>query len=94
MASVIKLAFQLLFSPANHINFRKTILMQPFLKSLVINRSSTGTYYTAVNDINQVAHNYFDSRMFRFTVKYKFGNDQLKTSQHQAGNQEEAGRIK
>ncbi len=57
-------------------------------------RSSTGTYYTTVNDINQVAHNYFDSRMFRFTVKYKFGNDQLKTSQHQAGNQEEAGRIK
>ena len=57
-------------------------------------RSSTGTYYTSVNDISEVAHNYFDDRRLRLTVKYKFGNDQLKTNTHLAGNQEEAGRIK
>ncbi len=57
-------------------------------------RRSTGTYYTSVNGISQVAHNYFDSRVLRLTIKYKFGNDQLKPTAHQAGNQEEAGRIK
>ena len=57
-------------------------------------KSNSASYNTAVNNINQVSNNYFDNRRFTITLKYKFGNDKLKTAQHQAGNQDEAGRIK
>ncbi len=57
-------------------------------------KTNSPIYYSAVNNINQEFNNYFDDRRFKITIKYKFGNDQLKTIQHQAGNQEEAGRIK
>ena len=57
-------------------------------------KTNAATYYCEVNNISQSSNNYFDLRRLNITVKYKFGNDKLKTTQHQAGNLEETSRIK
>ena len=57
-------------------------------------KTNAATYYCEVNNISQSSNNYFDLRRLNITVKYKFGNDKLKTTHHQAGNLEETSRIK
>ncbi|WP_316801022.1 outer membrane beta-barrel family protein [Pedobacter frigidisoli] len=45
-----------------------------------------------VNHIRQEYLNYYDSRSFRISVRYNFGNEKVKQSEHRTGNEEERRR--
>jgi hypothetical protein len=45
------------------------------------------------NGIKQEFNNYYDNRMIRFSVRYKFGNDKLSISKRDFGNAEEQSRV-
>ncbi|MBD0402555.1 outer membrane beta-barrel protein [Flammeovirga sp. EKP202] len=51
-------------------------------------------YFTSINNGNkQVASGYYDNRYFRFSVKYKFGNNKISDRSKSMGNQEALRRI-
>ena len=56
-------------------------------------KTATPRVYTEINGIQQIQSNYYDSRQFRVTGSYKFGNSKINRQEHQAGNQEERNRA-
>lgn len=49
-------------------------------------------FSSLINGINQVYHNYYDSRQLRFSVRYNFGNEKIKRQEIKQGNEEERKR--
>ena len=49
-------------------------------------------FSSLINGINQVYHNYYDSRQLRFSVSYNFGNEKIKRQEIKQGNEEERKR--
>ena len=53
-------------------------------------RALSTTYY---NNIKETDKNYFDIRMIRISLSYKLGNKNVKSQQHNTGNEEEKKRA-
>lgn len=49
-------------------------------------------YISMVNGIRQSYNNYYDSRQIKFSIRYIFGNDQIKQQNRKPGNDEERKR--
>ncbi|KUJ60375.1 hypothetical protein AR687_18200 [Flavobacteriaceae bacterium CRH] len=56
-------------------------------------KTEIATYTKYSNGIKQEFRNYYDSQMVRLSLKYKFGNKQLKVQERRFGNEEERSRV-
>ncbi|MEM9687559.1 MAG: outer membrane beta-barrel protein, partial [Bacteroidota bacterium] len=55
-------------------------------------RGENDVFALTVNGVYQEGRYYYDSRSFRLSVSYRFGNKNLKARAHKTGNQRERGR--
>ncbi|WP_316805859.1 outer membrane beta-barrel protein [Pedobacter agri] len=51
-------------------------------------------YSSLINNIRQEYSNYYDARQIRFTARFNFGNEKIKSQERKAGNDEERRRSK
>ena len=56
-------------------------------------KSSAERTTTIINGVFQEARYYYDTRSLLLSLSYKFGNKDIKSRQHSAGNEEERGRT-
>ncbi len=49
---------------------------------------------TKTNGIDQTYYNYFDTRSFKISLNYNFGNKKIKVKEHNSGNEDEQNRAK
>ncbi len=49
---------------------------------------------TKTNGIDQTYYSYFDTRSFKISLNYSFGNKKIKVKQHNSGNEDEQNRAK
>ncbi|WP_459212227.1 TonB-dependent receptor [Aquimarina rhabdastrellae] len=59
----------------------------------ILKRKATSVN-TKTNGIDQTYYNYFDTRNFKISLNYSFGNKKIKVKQRNSGNQEEQNRAK
>ncbi|WP_131537591.1 outer membrane beta-barrel family protein [Pedobacter nototheniae] len=55
-------------------------------------KTNKDRFNTVVNGINQSYNNYYDSRQFRLSIRYSFGNAKIKQQDRKPGNEEERRR--
>jgi len=56
-------------------------------------RKNFSTYQNYSSDIKQTFYQYYDTRLFRLSVNYRFGNTKISIDQRKTGNHEEKNRI-
>jgi hypothetical protein len=67
--------------------------IQIAVNTVDIFKTNKPVYYSLVNNIKQQYNNYYDTRQFKLSVRYSFGNAKIKKEDHQLGNQEERDRV-
>lgn len=74
----------------------KTLLLNKKLQlSLNANdilKTNEYRYSSLINNIRQEYSNYYDARQIRFTARFNFGNEKIKSQERKAGNDEERRR--
>lgn len=77
------------------IGLKKLLLnkkLQVALNAADVLKSQKDRYSTVVSHIRQEYKNYYDSQYLRFTIRYNFGNEQLKQQVRKPGNEVERQR--
>lgn len=56
-------------------------------------RSSAERTTTTINGVYQNSEYYYDSRSMRFSISYRFGNNNIEAKRHETGNEDEKNRA-
>ncbi|MNV04112.1 TonB dependent receptor [compost metagenome] len=83
--------FQMLDISIQALFFKKKLTLGFACQDLLNGQRSVISFYS--NSVKTTVQNYNDSRAFRVSFSYKFGNDNLKSKERNFGNEEEQNRA-